>query len=128
SIQGRYHSLYWMNLYADLGIRPGRNLFEAAYVIDGKLTPNDDLMTERGGRVRVREWPAVEMMACTVHCGADNQRHLAHQAMLRWITQEGYVLAGPMRETYLWRSLPDETSDEHVTEIQHPIRKIDASA
>jgi len=121
SIQGRYHSLYWMKLYA--GIQPHRNLFEAAYVVDSALT--DDIPVESGGRMRVRDWPAVETMACTVHCGADNQRHLAHQALLKWMVLEGYALAGPMREVYLWRGSPNESSDEHVTEIQHPIRKID---
>ncbi|MEO8395014.1 MAG: hypothetical protein ABI700_18605, partial [Chloroflexota bacterium] len=123
AIVGRYHSLYWMKLYAD--ICPRRNLFEAAYVVDPALT--EDVPVESGGRMRAQTWPAVEMMVCTVHCGADNQRHLAHQALLKWMALEGYALAGPTREIYLWRGTPNETSDEHVTEIQHPIQKIDAS-
>jgi len=123
SIQGRYHSLYWMSLYA--GIRPRRNLFEAAYEVDPALT--DDLPVEEGGRVRALTWPAVETMACVVHCGADNERNRTHQALLRWMALQGYALAGPMREIYLWRGSPNETSDEHVTEIQHPIQKITTS-
>ena len=126
-VLGRYHSLYWMKLYA--GICPRRNLFEAAYRIDPAVVPDipASLPVEAGGHVRLRDWPAVETMACTVHCGADNQRHLAHQALLRWMALEGYALAGPTREIYLWRGTPNESSDEHVTEIQHPIQKIDAS-
>ena len=123
AIVGRYHNLYWMQLYT--GICPRRNLFEAAYVVEPALTR--DVPVESGGRMRAQTWPAVELMACTVHCGADNQRHLAHQALLRWMALEGYALDGPTREIYLWRGTPNESSDEHVTEIQHPIRKIDAS-
>jgi DNA-binding transcriptional MerR regulator/effector-binding domain-containing protein len=119
----RYHTFYLRQVYA--GLKPRRSLIEPAYVIDMKVAR--DIPVEGGGRLCVREWPAAEMMACTIHCGADNQRHLAHQALLHWIAQQGYALAGPTREIYLWRGVPNETSDEHVTEIQHPIRKIDAA-
>jgi DNA-binding transcriptional MerR regulator len=116
---GRYHTRYLMQVYG--GIRPRRNLFEAAYAIDPAL--GRDLPLADGGRVRLREWPAVEMMACLLHHGADGVRHLAHQQMFQWIATQGYVLAGPQREVYLWRGTPDLSSDEHVTEVQYPLRK-----
>ena len=84
-----------------------------------------EITTEQGGHVRPRTFPAVELMATVIHCGADSQRHLAHQALLRWTSEHGYTLAAPTREIYVYRAEPDETSDQHVTEIQHPIRKLD---
>ncbi len=121
----RYHTLYLLQHH--IGLKPRRYLVEAAYQIDSALAAEVDIRLEGGGRLRWREFPAVEQMACAIHCGADNQRHLAHQALLRWMDAQGYALDGPQRETYLWRGTPDLTSDEHVTEIQHPIRRIDTS-
>ena len=120
AIMGRYHTHYLMQLYE--GVKPRRNLFEAAYAMDAAL--GRDIPVESGGRVRLREWPAVETMACLVHRGADGVRHLAHQQMLQWIAMQGYALDGPQREIYLWRGTPNESSDEHVTEIQYPLRKV----
>ncbi|HVU15029.1 MAG TPA: MerR family transcriptional regulator [Phototrophicaceae bacterium] len=122
SIQSRYHTRYLMQTYA--GVKPGRNLFEAAYGIDPARVSERAFPVEGGGCLRLRQWPAVEMMACTIYRGSDHDRYQAHQALLQWIAMQGYALAGPQREVYLWRAEPDETSDAHVTEIQHPIRKV----
>ncbi len=122
----RYHTLFMMQTYAFA--KPTRSLVEAAYVIDPKLVREGiarEITTEQGGHVRPRSFPAVELMATVIHCGADNQRHLAHQALLRWTSEHGYTLAAPTREIYVYRAEPDATSDQHVTEIQHPIRKLD---
>lgn len=121
----RYYTQYVTRLY--VGLKPRRYLMEATYVIDPALVADVDIRLEGGGHLRRREFPAVEMMACAIHCGADSQRHLAHQALLHWMDTQGYALDGPQREIYLWRGAPDLTSDEHVTEIQHPIRRIDTS-
>ncbi len=122
SILSRYHSRYMREAYGE--IRLQRNLFEAAYVINPVLVGDRRFAVEGGGCLRLREWSAVEMMACTIYRGSDRSRHQAHQALLQWIAMQGYALAGPQREVYLWRAEPNETSDEHVTEIQHPIRKV----
>ncbi len=124
AVMCRYHTLFMMQTYALS--KPCRNLVEAAYVIDPALAR--EISTEQGGHLRPRIFPAVELMACVLDCGADNQRHLTHQALLRWTSAHGYTLAAPTREVYLWRAEPNETADEHVTEIQHPIRKIDVEA
>ncbi len=123
AVMGRYHTRYFMETYAGLQVR--RNLFEAAYRVDPALAR--DLPVEGGGHVRVREWAAVETMACIVYRGSDVDRRWAHQALLRWMSMQGYALAGPQREIYLWRGDPDMTSSEHVTEIQHPITKVDTT-
>ncbi len=121
AIMCRYYTRFMMQIY-DFG-KPRRNLVEAAYVIGPALA--QEITTAQGGHLRPRVFPAVELMACVIHCGADSQRHLAHQALLRWTSAHGYALAAPTREIYVWRGEPDETSDQHVTEIQHPIRKLD---
>jgi len=122
TIMCRYHSFYMMQQY---GLKQARrNLFEAVYVFDPAVA-HEDIPLENGGRLRVRDFPTVEMMACAIHCGTDNERQMAHHGLLRWISANGYALAAPMREVYLWRGSPDITSNEHVTEIQHPIRKLE---
>ena len=125
AVIGRYHSRYMALSFS--GLRPRVNLFEAAYVIDAAAA-QEDIPLESGGRLRVREFPAVDMMACVIHRGADNQRHLAHHALLHWMALQGFALAGPQREVYLWRGKPNLTSDEHVTEIQHPIKRVNPTS
>ncbi|MEP7292369.1 MAG: MerR family transcriptional regulator [Chloroflexota bacterium] len=125
SVMCRYHNRYMMESFS--GLTPRRNLFEAAYVIDSALA-DEDIPLEGGGRLRVREFPAVELMACVVHRGSDNDRSRAHHGLLRWMAMQGYALAGPQREIYLLRGTPGETSDEHVTEVQHPIKRIETTS
>ena len=73
-------------------------------------------------RVKVRELPAVEMMACTVHHGPFNQLNQGYQALMQWAETNGYRFTGPSREVYLQVS---ETGDEstNVAEIQIPVDK-----
>ena len=121
----RYHTSYLLHLHK--GLRPRRNLIEAAYVID-PTAAREDIPLEGGGWLRVRELPAVEMMACAVHRGPDNERHVAHRALFQWMSTQGYALAGPQREVYLWRARPDRSSDEHITEIELPVQRVDATS
>lgn len=125
AVIGRYHSRYMEETFR--GTRVCFNLFEAAFVLDAALA-REDIPLESGGRLRARELPAAEMMACVVHRGADRERYVAHQALLHWMAVQGFALAGPQREVYLWRGTPSLTSDEHVTEIQHPIRRINTTS
>lgn len=71
------------------------------------------------GRIRPRELPAVETMACTVHRGTPTTIGAACAALLSWIEGNGYGIAGPERALSLQRGDVDET----VTEIQLPIKK-----
>ncbi len=113
-----YHSRFIWQQHPLLPMH--RWLSEAAYLFDeeecGKIAPHP--------RLRVRTLPGYAQTATVVHCGSDAMRYLAHQAMFRWMETHGYHLAGPQREIYLWRAqIPN--SDEHVTEIQFPLEKID---
>src|SRR5574340_11211 len=53
------------------------------------------------GRVKLRTLPAVESMACTVHHGAFSEIQQAYDALLKWIDEGGYRIAGPAREVVL---------------------------
>jgi len=76
-----------------------------------------------GGRVKVYELPAATM-ACVVHNGAYNTFNQAYEAIGRWIEANGYKIAGPNREIYLYCTEPvHQDDDSYVTEIQFPVGK-----
>ncbi len=90
------------------------------------------------GRVRVRELPGAETMACVVHQGSYDTIGQAYTALMAWIEASGYRIVGPNREVYL--RCPDNDygdaeaigySDhvagdpaEYVTEVQFPVEKV----
>ena len=62
--------------------------------------------------------------ACTVHNGAYRRLSEAYNALLKWIAENGYQMAGPAREVYLHCTMPVRQDDEsYVTEIQVPVKK-----
>jgi DNA-binding transcriptional MerR regulator len=87
---------------------------EVCEVIDAALPTTD--------RVKVRDLPAVEQMACTVHHGPFPQLNQGYQALGQWAETNGYRFVGPSREVYLQVS---ETGDDstNVAEIQIPVDK-----
>jgi DNA-binding transcriptional MerR regulator len=56
-------------------------------------------------------------VASAMHCGPDETRHLAHQAMHQWVTLRGYSVIAPVREIYWRRGNPEA----YLTEIQFPV-------
>ncbi len=73
--------------------------------------------------VDVHQLPGTTM-ASTVHSGSYNRLAEAYDAMLRWIGSNGYQVNGPIRELYVYNTLPVRPDDEsYVTEIQVPVRK-----
>jgi effector-binding domain-containing protein len=76
----------------------------------------------RGG-VTVHELPEVTA-ACSVHNGAYRRLSEVYDSLLKWMTENGYTIVGPVREVYLHMSKPVRQDDEsYVTEIQVPVRK-----
>jgi effector-binding domain-containing protein len=64
-------------------------------------------------------------MASLVHHGAYNRFSQAYAALLGWIESNGYRVAGPGRELYLYCTQPVRQDDEsYVTEIQFPVEKV----
>jgi effector-binding domain-containing protein len=75
------------------------------------------------GGVRVYELPAVTV-ASAIHAGSYQRLQEAYNALLRWVSNNGYQVAGPIRELYLQNSQPIRQDDEsYVTEIQVPVSK-----
>jgi DNA-binding transcriptional MerR regulator len=87
---------------------------EAAFATVGPL-PDD-------GRVRQGQLPAVERMAATVHRGSFDTIGGAYAALLGWIEENGYRVAGPNRELYL-RGGEERGDCDRVTEIQFPVER-----
>lgn len=114
-----YYQWYLIQQHPDL--KPRRRLIEAAYAIDPAYC--DPLPVVGGRRMTAYTIPAYALVASTIHCGADNTRHLAHRAMHHWIEAHGYRPFAPGREFYLRRGSADHPED-HITEIQYPIEKV----
>jgi DNA-binding transcriptional MerR regulator len=71
--------------------------------------------------VQVYELPWATM-ASLVHHGAYNRLSAAYEALGKWIEANGYRIAGPGRELYLYCGQPVRQDDEtYVTEIQFPV-------
>jgi effector-binding domain-containing protein len=73
--------------------------------------------------MQVQELPAATM-AATVHHGSYNTIGEGHEAVFKWIEANGYRIAGPDREIYLYNTMPICLDDpSYVTEIQYPVEK-----
>ena len=105
----------WIAVWYDEEFRETEVDGEAAFATDDPL-PDDD-------RVRPRELPAVENMACTVHHGPFDTISGAYTALLGWIENNGYRVVGPNRELYL-RAGNEQDNPDYVTEIQFPVEKV----
>ncbi len=77
-------------------------------------------------RVKVYDLPGA-MMASVVHHGSFLRLEAAYHALLVWIDQNRYRIAGASREVYLYYTLPSRLDDEsYVTEIQFPVERDDS--
>jgi len=84
---------------------------------------NVDLV--ESSRVKVQQLPALKTMACTVHNGPFTTIGEAHNAILKWIEDNGYRVNGPEREIYLNPAKAgSQTDPKTVTEIQYPVEKV----
>jgi effector-binding domain-containing protein len=74
-----------------------------------------------GERVKSRELPAVEEVACIIHEGNFDNLSGTYGQMMAWIEANGYRMAGPCREVYVQFTGPDAATN--ITEIQLPVAK-----
>lgn len=75
-------------------------------------------------RVRVYELAGVETMACVVHHGPFTSISEAYEAIMKWISENGYRIVGPAREVYLLSAKEGDQNDpDTLTEIQFPVAK-----
>lgn len=76
------------------------------------------------GRVSVRRLPGVDSAACAVHHGPFVTIGEAYDALMKWISANGYQVVGPVREVYLHEAQAGAQDDpDTVTEIQFPVEK-----
>jgi effector-binding domain-containing protein len=109
---------------ARVGARPGISV--AHYeepADDGSLVVHagfdiGDQDVPDGERVRVVDLPIIEV-ASVVHRGPMQTLVAVYEAMVQWIEDSGYHLAGRSRELY--HEWHDEEPTRHVTELQIPI-------
>jgi DNA-binding transcriptional MerR regulator len=80
---------------------------------------------EPQGRMQSYVLPGVELAACTIHHGPFITLTQAYETLIKWISDNGYRIAGPGREIYLQPpSVPgSQTDPETVTEVQFPVEK-----
>lgn len=92
-------------------------LWELQSPIGGDVAPSDP--DERGIGVKKVEGADV---ASTMHKGPFEEVGTTYGALVGWITENGYEIAGPPTEVYL--SDPAETPPgELLTEVRFPVRK-----
>ena len=77
-----------------------------------------------GERVKVRIVEGIEQVACAVHHGPFVNMLRANVAIMHWIAENGYHVAGPYREVYL-QYQPQGDQQNCVTEVQFPISRTD---
>jgi DNA-binding transcriptional MerR regulator len=76
-----------------------------------------------GDRVKERELPAVEEMACIVHQGGYETVGGTYGALMAWIEANGYRMSGPVREVYVRGPESGGDPSTYVTEVQLPVEK-----
>lgn len=103
-------------VYHDEGYRETDVDVEAAVPVSKDLPDGD--------RVAVRELPAVEQMACTVHKGSYDSMAEAYNRILTWIEANGYRICGPNREVYIKGPGLLTRPSQYVTELQIPVEKV----
>jgi DNA-binding transcriptional MerR regulator/effector-binding domain-containing protein len=117
-------------LYRDLvaaGVRPGPEsiaMYEAIDSGDGGgarvfagFPVGDEVNAGQGFEVTIA--PAVDLAVTTIHHGSMATIGDAWEALLAWIDENGYELAGVCREVYLLSE--PQPQENWVTELQQPV-------
>ena len=104
-----------VGIYYDEEYRERDPDVEAAVPVTGSVAAGD--------RVKQRELPAVEAMACIVHEGSFDALGETYTQLMTWIEANGYRIAGPNREVYIQWAQPGEDPSGNITEIQFPVEK-----
>jgi effector-binding domain-containing protein len=76
-----------------------------------------------GDRLKGRELPAVEEMACIIHQGSYETIGGTYGQLMAWIETNGYRMCGSMREVYVRGTESGGDPSTYVTEIQLPVEK-----
>lgn len=77
----------------------------------------------QNSRIRLKELPEVENMACIIHTGRYENLTQTYAVLFKWLDAHGYAICGPNREVYLVNIDNNDNPDEYITEIQFPVTK-----
>ena len=80
---------------------------------------------EATGDLRFKVFPEIQA-ACIFHRGSYRTLSESYETVLRYIEDNGYEIAGEIRESYIDGVWNREDEREWLTEIQVPVRKRDA--
>jgi DNA-binding transcriptional MerR regulator len=86
------------------------------------IVPVGTARVQEGDRLKVRDIPALEV-ASLVRVGPYDNFTPAYQALMTWIQESGYCIAGPNREIYLRGPESGGKPEEYITEIQFPVAR-----
>jgi DNA-binding transcriptional MerR regulator len=98
------------------------NIIEIVVPVQSSSVGN--IVERSGGRITIRELPAVNTMATLLYQGNPYTLSEAYQPLGTWIQANDYVITGSCRKVCLQR---EGDLDSHVTEIQFPVEKKDAT-
>lgn len=77
-------------------------------------------------RIKVYSLPGIETMASVVHAGPLVNIAKAYEAILKWLKENQYQIAGPCREICIRAAYPDGNQNDPntMTEVQYPVEKV----
>lgn len=104
-----------LTLYYDPGYKESEVDLEVCQPVAGPLAEGAALTAG----VRVYELPGAASMASTLHHGQFDTISEAYDALLHWISANGYQVAGPAREVVL--SMPPAGEGAPLIEVQFPV-------
>ena len=105
---------YCFTNYLEPGYRDGNILVEICEAVA-------EAKKETGG-LRFRTLPEVRA-ACVFHKGSYNRFSESYETVLRYIEENGYEIAGEIRESYIDGVWNREDESQWLSEIQVPVRK-----
>lgn len=102
-----------MMVYKDKDYKEQNADIEVAAPI-AKLVPE-------GARVHILELPGYERVAAVTHQGRYETMGDAYAAIMSWVAENGYHIAGDCRELYLVSPADTTDPDKYISEIQIPV-------
>lgn len=73
--------------------------------------------------VKFKKLPRIEQAACIFHKGSYTEFHKSYAVILKYIEENGYVIDGNIRESYIDGVWNKESEKDWLSEIQIPVRK-----
>lgn len=108
-----------LTIYHNPEFNPASIDLEVVFPLNQPIS--DNIALSGGRELVVKQLPAVDSAACTIHKGEWEHEGFAatYAAIGQWIEASNYHIVGPVREIYLTH----ESSPDAMTEIQFPVQK-----